>query len=286
MASWNLMLTAPWYSHCTDLLADPETANQNGNLVVHDVPALDGDPGTIVAERVAAILAGGVRGVFYASIADHLEDYFIINYFGQADYEGVGSAGAPGHIPGAFQFTPYQSLGIDEMLANIPTNQAVVVYGWTGQHSAQLVAYLNMLGYDAYSLLYGANSLFWSDLTAHRWSLDLVQDYPLVTGSNPTAAPEAPTALVTALANHPNPFNPATTITYRLTRPAKVHLRIHDLRGRLVRELLPGVEQAAGAHAVIWRGEDGAGRAAPSGVFLCRLEAGGQVLTRRLALLQ
>ena len=43
---------------------------------------------------------------------------------------------------------------------------------------------------------------------------------------------------------------------------------------------------AAGAHAVIWRGEDGAGRAAPSGVFLCRLEAGGQVLTRRLALLQ
>mgnify|MGYP002064785740 CR=1 FL=1 len=73
---------------------------------------------------------------------------------------GLTGSFTRGHIPGAFQFTPYQSLGIDQMLANIPTDHPIVVYGWTGQHSSQLVAYLNMLGYEAYSLVFGANALF------------------------------------------------------------------------------------------------------------------------------
>ena len=286
MASWHRSLSSPWNANVGDFLADPETENQNGDLIVHPFPILDGDPATIVAERVAFMLAEGIRSVSYVSIQDNLDDYFIINYFGQADYEGNGTSGVPGHIPGAFQFTPYQSLGIDQMLADIPIDMPVVVYGWTGQHSSQLVAYLNMLGYEAYVLRYGANNLFYSDLLAHRWNPATVVDLPLETGGGPLSAPGLAVAPVAGLANSPNPFNPATTISYRLAEPASVTLRIYDLSGRLVRELLAGDPQAAGTHEVAWRGRDDAGRAVPSGTYLCRVDAGGFVVGRRMALLK
>ena len=92
------------------------------------------------------MLTEGFKGISYPDIQGNLDDYFIINYFGEADYLGMGSSGVPGHIPGAFQFTPYASMGIDQMLNNIPADMPVVVYCWTGQHSSAVVAYLNMLG--------------------------------------------------------------------------------------------------------------------------------------------
>ena len=45
-----------------------------------------------------------------------------------------------------------------------------MVYCWTGQTASQVVAYLNMLGYDAYSLKFSSNALWYNSLTAHKWS--------------------------------------------------------------------------------------------------------------------
>lgn len=132
--------------------------------------ALDGDPATAVMDRLQAVLSHGFRSIGYSEIEANPDDYFIINYFAHDDYMGQGNSGVPGHIPGAFQFTPYASLALDQMLDNIPADMPVVVYCWAGQHSARLVTYLNMLGYDAYSLRYGVNALFHSNLTAHRWT--------------------------------------------------------------------------------------------------------------------
>ncbi|MDZ7309288.1 MAG: hypothetical protein ONB49_19835 [candidate division KSB1 bacterium] len=57
------------------------------------------------------------------------------------------------------------------------------------------------------------------------------------------------------LPNYPNPFNPATTIAFRVMRKARVQIRIFNLSGRLVRELVDG-EYVAGNHAVQWDGKD------------------------------
>jgi rhodanese-related sulfurtransferase len=59
----------------------------------------------------------------------------------------------------------------------VPTDMPVVVYCWTSQTSSQVAAYLNMLGYDAYSLKFGSNNLFHTDLTAHKWTAG--SDFPL-----------------------------------------------------------------------------------------------------------
>lgn len=183
MASWNSALTGKMDGGVGDGLADAETTDNNPSLTkTYDAPTLAEPSETVVVDRVNKVLADGFKGISYADlVANGLENYFIVNYFGQADYLGTGEAGTPGHIPGAFQFTPYKSITADALLANLPTDKPIVVYCWTGQHSSQVVAALNMLGYEALSLKFGSNALFHSALTAHKWGAGATHDYPLVT---------------------------------------------------------------------------------------------------------
>ncbi len=188
MSAWNTMAEGmdKWTPNIGNALITPETANNNGDLTTHDMPTLSEGTTTVVADRVNAMLAGGFKGITYTSVEANPENYFIINYFGEADYLGAGESGVPGHIGGAYQFTPYASMGIEEMLPNIPTDMPVVVYCWTGQHSSQVTAYLNMLGYDAYSLKFGSNGLFYDDLTAHKWSAGAQNEFALEMGPTMT----------------------------------------------------------------------------------------------------
>ena len=202
MSSWHTSLASSWDNNTGDALADPETTNNNGDLFVYEYPALTGyDAATVVATRVGEVLADGFKGITYQTLVDNgLENYFIVNYFGEADYEGTGSAGVPGHIPGAYQYTPYASLGIEEMLNNLPTDMPVVTYCWTGQHSSQLTAYLNMLGYEAYSLKFGSNALFHGDLLSHVWD-GTTNEFPLEVGYPPSEAFAAMTVAGEAYVN-------------------------------------------------------------------------------------
>ncbi len=184
MSSWCAATRTPWDNATIsaayadrNLLTSPETANNNGDLVFHAFPALAGAANTAVATAVNGMLAGGFKSISYATVSANPDLYFIINYFGEADYEGTGTSGVPGHIGGAYQYTPYASMDVDQMLGQIPTDMPVVVYCWTGQHSSQITAYLNMLGYDAYSLSYGSNKLFYDALTGHKWTAAAYNDF-------------------------------------------------------------------------------------------------------------
>lgn len=88
--------------------------------------------------------------------------------------------------------------------------------------------------------------------------------------------------------NHPNPFNPATTITYTVPETAaagNVSIRVYDIRGGLVRVLVDEVK-SAGRYTVFWDGTDQSGRGAGSGIYLYRMKAGGSVFTRKMVLLK
>lgn len=99
-----------------------------------------------------------------------------------------------------------------------------------------------------------------------------------------TDAPELP-ARTTALASvAPNPFNPRTEVAFTLAAPAVPRLTVFDLRGRMVRELLDGRLLPAGRHTAVWDGRDARGHAAPAGLYLVRLRAGGAVDHRKLTL--
>lgn len=78
----------------------------------------------------------------------------------------------------------------------------------------------------------------------------------------------------------PNPFNPATKITYFLPQKGHVHLTVYDVGGRLVTRLVNEVKNG-GEHTIEWRAE-GKG----SGVYFCRLEIGGILEYKKLLLLK
>ena len=80
--------------------------------------------------------------------------------------------------------------------------------------------------------------------------------------------------------NYPNPFNPSTEISYQLPVSSQVTLRIYDLLGREVAEIVNPVE-GPGKYTVHWN----ASRLA-SGVYFYRLQAGDFVETKRLLLLR
>jgi rhodanese-related sulfurtransferase len=202
MCAWHSSLAGRWNSNVGDNLPVPETTNNNGELVTHAFPTLTGTNATIVATRVNAMLAAGFQSITWATIQPNLDDYFIVNYFGEADYLGTGTSGVPGHIPGAYQFTPYASLGIEQMLDKLPSDGTpIVVYCWTGTTSSQIAAALNMLGYNAKTLQWGSNNLFHSSLTANRWAAAEMHDYELEVGGAQTPQFAAMYAAVDAYLN-------------------------------------------------------------------------------------
>ena len=71
-----------------------------------------------------------------------------------------------------------------------------------------------------------------------------------------TEAISTPAMPLTLHQNHPNPFNPSTTIGYYLPVDAPVTLEVYDSSGRLVARLLDGAKQEKGTHSVEWRGLD------------------------------
>ena len=84
----------------------------------------------------------------------------------------------------------------------------------------------------------------------------------------------------TLLRNYPNPFNPGTTINYRLPAAGSARLVIFDMLGRNLETFDEG-RQSSGEHSVRW---DATG--VPAGVYFCRLEAGGLVQTTRLVVVR
>ncbi|MCB9513031.1 MAG: FlgD immunoglobulin-like domain containing protein [Candidatus Krumholzibacteriia bacterium] len=84
----------------------------------------------------------------------------------------------------------------------------------------------------------------------------------------------APATAQLAIAAHPNPFNPKTTLAFTLPTAGDVTLAVYDLQGQRVRTLLDRVATTAGHHEQIWDGRDDSGRAVTSGIYFYRLSAG------------
>ena len=100
-------------------------------------------------------------------------------------------------------------------------------------------------------------------------------DSPLMVREN-SAYPEA----LVLHPNYPNPFNPATTIEFRIAEFGWVTLRVYDVLGREIATLVDG-EKAPGRHTVEF---DATGL--PSGTYLACIRSGNAQRTGRLVLVK
>ena len=98
-----------------------------------------------------------------------------------------------------------------------------------------------------------------------------------------TGIPSAGVAQLHAV--YPNPFNPRTTVSFDLPESQRARVVIYGIDGRQLRMLLDA-QLPAGSHALVWDGQDGAGQAVASGVYVCRLETSGKTQSVRMTLVR
>ena len=130
----------------------------------------------IFESRLATVLTEGFAaiGITRETIYTNLSNYYIVNYWPVDQYD-------QGHVEGAIQYTPKSDLKLATFLKTLPTNKTIVVYCYTGQTSAQVATYLRLLGYDAKSLSFGANRLFYDTVPASKWDeATEFMNYPVV----------------------------------------------------------------------------------------------------------
>ncbi len=114
--------------------------------------------------------------------------------------------------------------------------------------------------------------------TTYSWQIDIdlwIAAY--YTKGTTTAVEPTPDALPRQFSldqNYPNPFNPATTIRFTLPMNAKVSLKVYNMLGQQVADLLEN-QLMPGTHAVTFNAN-----ALASGVYFYRIEATGADGTR------
>ncbi|MCA1801178.1 MAG: T9SS type A sorting domain-containing protein [Rhodothermaceae bacterium] len=80
--------------------------------------------------------------------------------------------------------------------------------------------------------------------------------------------------------NYPNPFNPTTVIPFELEAASMVRLSVFDVTGGRIAIVADG-NYAAGSHTAVFNASDLA-----SGVYIIRLEAGGNVAVGKMMLVR
>jgi len=96
---------------------------------------------------------------------------------------------------------------------------------------------------------------------------------------------DTPQSAVSLGQNHPNPFNPFTTIPFSIPSRAPVRVAVYDAAGRLVAALLNETLEV-GSHSVTWQGTNLRGDRVASGIYFYKLSVDGQSLTRKMTLLK
>jgi len=83
----------------------------------------------------------------------------------------------------------------------------------------------------------------------------------------------------------PNPFKTVTNIQFSVAGFEHISLKVYNLAGQLVKNLLDE-PKGAGLYNVVWDGKDKTGREVASGLYFYRLEAGSFADTKRVVLLK
>ncbi len=185
MSGWNPATAGPWNGQI-----DSNPAQGNANWTYSSAPSndvftdpsissLSQDGSEILMQRVEATVAAGFKTASNGDVLASPSNYFVNNYFNAADYTAFGHISNASRILEDLLLEGNGYKGLDP-----DSNAKVVNYCYTGQTSAVLTAWLNVLGYDAYSLTYGMNGLYHSNdaWTTNQWGVgsSVPKNLPLV----------------------------------------------------------------------------------------------------------
>jgi hypothetical protein len=143
-----------------------------------------------------------------------------------------------------------------------------------GSRSAQQNKKLTNYNYKSHNNPYQMQQQINTGKRADAWFISLREDSSLI------PAPDK-----VSLNNYPNPFNPATMITYSLPVKDHVKLGIYNVKGQLVKQLVSG-EQSEGCYEIVWNGKDNSGKLVASGIYYSRITTCSKTLNKKMLLLK
>ena len=265
----------------------------------------------IVGEGVASINLNGIwlgslgslsggKGYWFARSADASDLTFQYNSPSAGSSARLLSGDLP-KVPEAYAYTQSTEQGfyfIESVLIDgepMAENNWIVAYNndvvvgarmWTGEYtdipamgndsSTQTAGYMEMGNIPTFKLMdsvTGEMLDLYVDGTIDPWTNNGVSVITLST------TPELPTA-VTLNGSYPNPFNPATTISFSIPSEMNVDVKVYDISGRMVGELMNGI-QSQGLYEITW---DASSQA--SGLYFVRLVAGTEMHTQKIMLVK
>jgi len=168
MSSWRLDFAEnSWLKNVKNDFADKLETAENVKPEKAVFPTLETgktEPADILKVRLDSLFATPYKEYIVKSpdVFETPENYYVVNYGPQESY-------IAGHIPGAVNYLPNGSLNLENDLITLPIDKKIAVYDATGLGTAYTVAYLNVLGYDAGNIAYGANGFMNEILIEKDW---------------------------------------------------------------------------------------------------------------------
>jgi hypothetical protein len=121
----------------------------------------------------------------------------------------------------------------------------------------------------------GGNSAGWGEFSS-TWSFNLtlnsVNDGSIVAGYH-------------LYSNYPNPFNPSTTIKFRIPETGVVSMKVYDMLGKEIKTLV-NEEMSSGEFNVSWDGRNNSGEMVSSGSYIINMNSGSYNSSIKVALMK
>ncbi len=173
MSGWNSKYDK-WTANCKDLNTSSNwntTANEASTYASPTISTGQTTGDAILKARVEATVAAGFKSIIPADVLAATSNYYVNNYISAEHYAGFG------HVAGAVRVQPL--LLADNSIKKLNPSKEIVTYCYTGQTSGMVSAWLNVLGYNTKSMLWGLNgtvhtSTFWNapNVIPNHWGFD------------------------------------------------------------------------------------------------------------------
>ncbi len=173
-------------------------------------------------------------------------------------------------IIGDYVYTSYYNAGFKVFDASDPVNPQLI-YQYDTEPNVEGVGFNGAFG--VYPLAPSGN-VYVSD---SNFGLFIFSSLDIGTSVSETTLPRK----FTVYDNYPNPFNPATTISYDLQEAGHVKVSVYNALGQKIK-ILVDENQKAGSHRLQWDGTNNGGLIVTSGIYFYEIEAGDKISVKSM----
>ncbi len=262
--------TCQYPPHTPDEEWSAGTSHSDGDLVEYLRADRFGEAG---GGAITSVLVSGLSLVQDGGWMECVEDpmSFAVTFYEDGDLPGAVVASHQIEASPVATGDLYADFPLNEYTLDLPT-PLELAYGWVSVQTSGDCWFLWMSTPD----VDGLSAISEAGGDWGNYDFDLTWCLTISEGVSDSVTPNT----VTLFANHPNPFNPETTISYDLDAPQQVELVVFNVIGEKVATLVNST-QAAGMHTQLFDGSD-----LPSGIYFVRLSAGDFSQTRRMLLVK